>query len=140
MGHTINERLKWIKLERIQSFIGEPAHVHEAPAFVPETNELEFSDTSVTGWLWAIDIDTHTVCNRLSVTFASLPVIRSGYLLIAALGGVDIIIPKTVILLGKINAPGDIIFNLERGPSSMSHSVWLLTRQNYIYKLTIREA
>ncbi|KAJ5098215.1 hypothetical protein N7532_005216 [Penicillium argentinense] len=45
------------KLERIQTF-GEPATVHEAPAFVPETNELFFSDTQITGWLWAIHVDT----------------------------------------------------------------------------------
>lgn len=51
----------WASLEKIQSFEGEPAHVHEAPAYVPETNELFFSDTSVTGWLWAIDVDTYKV-------------------------------------------------------------------------------
>lgn len=46
------------KLERIQSFESEPPTVHEAPAYVPETNELFFSDTKVTGWLWAIEVDT----------------------------------------------------------------------------------
>lgn len=51
----------YAKLERIQSFEGQPARVHEAPAYVPETNELIYSDTSVTGWLWAINIDTHEV-------------------------------------------------------------------------------
>lgn len=49
------------KLERIQSFVGQPARVHEAPAYVPETNELFFSDTAETGWLWAINVDTHEV-------------------------------------------------------------------------------
>lgn len=49
------------KLERIQSFVGQPAHVHEAPAYVPETNELFFADTSETGWLWAINVDTYQV-------------------------------------------------------------------------------
>lgn len=49
------------KLERIQSFENELPTVHEAPAYVPETNELFFADTQVTGWLWAIEIDTHQV-------------------------------------------------------------------------------
>ncbi|KAJ5636386.1 uncharacterized protein N7484_009699 [Penicillium longicatenatum] len=39
------------KLEKIQSFEGEFPHVHEAPAYFPETNELFYTDTSVTGWL-----------------------------------------------------------------------------------------
>ncbi|KAK3637798.1 hypothetical protein LTR56_012004 [Elasticomyces elasticus] len=47
------------KLERIQSFPDDEDHVHEAPVYVPETNELLFSDTHVTGWLWAINVDTH---------------------------------------------------------------------------------
>lgn len=49
------------KLEKIQSFEGQPPRVHEAPAFVPESNELFFADTSETGWLWAINVDTHEV-------------------------------------------------------------------------------
>lgn len=48
------------KVETIQAFSSpETEHVHEAPVFVPETNELIYSDTSVMGWLWAINIDTH---------------------------------------------------------------------------------
>lgn len=47
-------------IERILSFPG-LEHVHEAPVFVPETNELVFSDTSAMGWLWAINIDTYQV-------------------------------------------------------------------------------
>ncbi|KAK4894780.1 hypothetical protein LTR27_007168 [Elasticomyces elasticus] len=47
------------KLERIQSFPDDENHVHEAPVYLSETNELLFSDTHVTGWLWAINIDTH---------------------------------------------------------------------------------
>ena len=49
------------KLERIQWLVGEPACVHEAPAYVSETNELVFSDTRVTGWWWAIEIDKRKV-------------------------------------------------------------------------------
>lgn len=51
------------KLKKIQSFEEEPPHVHEAPVFVPETNELFYADTSVTGWLWAINVDTYEVCS-----------------------------------------------------------------------------
>lgn len=48
-------------IERIAAFPGEE-HVHEAPVYMQETNELLFSDTSALGWLWAIDVDTHEVC------------------------------------------------------------------------------
>ncbi|KAJ6108858.1 hypothetical protein N7512_008695 [Penicillium capsulatum] len=294
------------KVKRIQSFVGQPPRVHEAPAYVPETNELFFSDTSVTGWLWAIDVDTHqtrkietspplhnvngaryhkgrvyattnggsargiwaidpkdgtatqvlnnfrgrhfnspndlifdsnsniwftdplygwwqrfsneqppelpsgiyffntkskatvavsnsvvTTPNGLALspdesTFYvadsnstagrptshhpaslrnvwafdvngsllsnprlihqtesgwpdGLQVTRNGYLLVAVLGGVDIIDPSTGLLLGKVNAPDDIIFNLERGPLRNGYRMWLLTGQDYIYKALIRE-
>lgn len=49
------------KLERIQSFPPEQHHVHEAPVYLPETNELLYSDTSVAGFMYAINIDTHKV-------------------------------------------------------------------------------
>ena len=50
------------KVETIQAFQEpESKHVHEAPAYIPETNELIYSDTSMIGALWAIDIDTHAV-------------------------------------------------------------------------------
>lgn len=49
------------KVEKIQSFPESEHRVHEAPAFLPETNELVFSDTSIEGWLWVLDIDTHEV-------------------------------------------------------------------------------
>lgn len=49
------------KLEKIQSFPPDLGHVHEAPVYLQETNELLYSDTSVTGHLYAINIDTHQV-------------------------------------------------------------------------------
>lgn len=55
------------KLELIQPFEGEDANqVHEAPVYVPQTNELVFADTSVVGWLWALDVETHTVRGHVS--------------------------------------------------------------------------
>lgn len=48
------------KVERILAFPG-VEHVHEAPVYVPETNELVFSDTSSIGWLYAINADTYVV-------------------------------------------------------------------------------
>ncbi|KAK5948926.1 hypothetical protein OHC33_010012 [Knufia fluminis] len=48
------------KLQTIQSFEGEDAnHVHEAPVYLSQTGELVFADTSVIGWLWALDVETH---------------------------------------------------------------------------------
>lgn len=49
------------RLERILGFPEGEGHVHEAPVYVPETNELLFSDTSAVGWLWGIDVDTYKV-------------------------------------------------------------------------------
>jgi gluconolactonase len=95
--------------------------------------------------IWAFDVRGSILGNpRLVYQTESgwpdgLQVTRNGYLMIAALGGVDIVDPKAGVLLGKVNAPDDIIFNLERGPRSNTHAVWLLTGQNYIYKLSIRE-
>ncbi|KAJ5654240.1 hypothetical protein N7490_001243 [Penicillium lividum] len=292
------------KLEKIQSFEGEPPHVHEAPAYSPETNELFYADTSVTGWLWALNVDTHearkvettpplanvngaryhkgriylttnggpvraiyslnplngtatpvvnnfrgrhlnspndlifdsnsniwftdppygwaqgfpevqapelpngiyffntktkalvAVSNSVVTTPNGLAfspdgstlyvadsnstagrpleffpaslrnvwafdvagsllsnarlihqtesgwpdgiqVTRNGYVLVAVLGGVDVIDPSSGLLLGKINTPDDIIFNLERGPQRGNQEMWLLTGQKYIYKLLI---
>lgn len=49
------------KLEVVLGFGGEEAnHVHEAPVYVPQTKELVFADTSVVGWLWALNVKTHT--------------------------------------------------------------------------------
>lgn len=54
------------KLQTIQSFEGEDAnHVHEAPVYLSQTGELVFADTSVIGWLWALDVETHEVRSNL---------------------------------------------------------------------------
>lgn len=39
----------------------EAKNVHEAPVYVAETNELVFSDTSVLGWLYALNVDNFDV-------------------------------------------------------------------------------
>lgn len=50
------------RLEMIQAFEGdEMNHVHEAPVYVPSTGELVYADTSVVGWLWGLDVQTHRV-------------------------------------------------------------------------------
>ncbi|ETN40658.1 uncharacterized protein HMPREF1541_04937 [Cyphellophora europaea CBS 101466] len=36
-------------------------HVHEAPVYLPATHELLFADTSVSGWLWALDVSTAAI-------------------------------------------------------------------------------
>lgn len=55
------------KVETLQTFVSpESGHVHEAPVYVPETNELVYSDTSMVGWLWAVNIDTQKVRPRIS--------------------------------------------------------------------------
>lgn len=49
------------KIEKILSFPESEHRVHEAPAYLPETNELLFSDTDIVGWLWLVNIDTREV-------------------------------------------------------------------------------
>ena len=65
-----------------------------------------------------------------------LRVTKSGLLIVGVYGGADIVDPKTGTLLGKINAPDDIIFNLE---PARGNGVWLLTGKKHIYKVTISE-
>lgn len=50
------------KVEVIETFHStEDQHVHEAPVYLPETNELLYSDTTDIGQIRAIDLDTHKV-------------------------------------------------------------------------------
>jgi gluconolactonase len=51
---------------RIERFISFPdiQHVHESPVYVPESNELLFSDTSAVGWLWAINVELYEAHNK----------------------------------------------------------------------------
>lgn len=56
--------------------------------------------------------------------------------MIAAAGGADIVDPRTGVLLGKVNTPGDIIFNVEGIPGT---GTWFLTGRDSIYKVTIKE-
>jgi len=52
------------------------------------------------------------------------------------LGGADVVNPSTGVLLGKINAVDDIIYNVESIPGT---GTWFLTGRDYIYKVTVRE-
>ena len=63
---------------------------------------------------------------------------RSGLLFVAVAGGVDVVAPATGLLLGKINVPGDIVFNVEPAGGERD-GVWLLTGSKAVYKATIAE-
>ncbi|CAK1361860.1 uncharacterized protein RHO25_004581 [Cercospora beticola] len=65
-----------------------------------------------------------------------LRISKNGLLFSAVYGGVDVVDPKTGFLLGKVNTPDDIVFNLE---PARGKGQWLLTGQNHIYKVTIKE-
>lgn len=126
-------------------------------AFSPDGSTLYVADSNSTAGkptshypasvrnVWAFDVQGSILTNsRLIYQTESgwpdgLQVTRTGYVLVAVLGGVDVIDPRTGILLGRINAPDDIIFNLERGPLRGGYRMWLLTGQDYIYKALIRE-
>lgn len=95
--------------------------------------------------VWAFDVSGSIVSNpRLVYATESgwpdgLQVTKNGYLVVAALGGVDIVDPKSGKLLGKINTPGDIIFNLEHGPRRGGQRMWLLTGRDFIYRALIKD-
>lgn len=95
--------------------------------------------------VWAFDVKGSLLSNPRLIhqTEAGWPdglqVTRNGYVMVAVLGGVDVIDPTSGLLLGKINTPDDIVFNLEKGPRRGEYGVWLLTGQNYIYKVMMRE-
>lgn len=94
--------------------------------------------------VWAFDVRGSSLTNpRLVYQCESgwpdgLQVTKNGLLLVAALGGVDVVDPTTGVLLGKVNTPGDIVFNLERGPIREGRQMWLLTGRDYVYKLLMK--
>jgi gluconolactonase len=126
-------------------------------AFSPDGSKLYVADSNSTSGkplshyaaslrnVWAFDARGSILSNPRMIYQAEsgwpdgLQVTRNGYVLVAALGGVDVIDPTTGLLLGKINTPDDIVFNLERGPRRGDYGMWLLTGQNYIYKVMMRE-
>ena len=67
-----------------------------------------------------------------------LRVTEHGFLMAAVSGGVEMINPANGLLLGKINTPGDIIFNLEPARGQPG-GVWLFTGKKNIYKLVMSE-
>ncbi|KAK4950232.1 hypothetical protein LTR10_011211 [Elasticomyces elasticus] len=114
------------KLERIQSFPDDENHVHEAPVYLPKTNELLFSDTHVTGWLWAINVDTHET--RKIHTIPPLEHVNggtyhNGYAYLATNGGstrglfrVNVTSGHAECILNNyrgrhLNSPNDLIFD-----------------------------
>ncbi|KAK5733571.1 hypothetical protein LTR17_009559 [Elasticomyces elasticus] len=114
------------KLERIQSFPDDENHVHEAPVYLPETNELLFSDTHMTGWLWAVNIDTHEtrkIHTNPPLEHVNGGTYHNGYAYLATNGGstrglfrVNITSGHAECILNKykgrhLNSPNDLIFD-----------------------------
>lgn len=65
-----------------------------------------------------------------------LRVTENGFLVIGVLGGADVVDASTGVLVGKINAVGDIIYNVASVPGT---GTWFLTGRDYVYKVTVRE-
>lgn len=93
-------------------------------------------------WAFDVDIEVGVISNprMIYVTETGWPdgirVTSSGLLVIGAVGGADVVDPRTGLLLGRINTPDDIVFNVE---PILGTGVWFLTGQNYIYKVSLRE-
>ena len=67
-----------------------------------------------------------------------LRVTESGLVMVAGMGGVDVVDPgRGGLLVGKINVHNDVVFNLE--PVGGGSGVWLLTGKKAVYKVTIKE-
>jgi gluconolactonase len=123
-------------------------------AFSADESILYVSDTNSTSGrpvqsslasqrnIWAFDVNGTSISNARLVYETEtgwpdgLRVTSNGFLIIGAMGGADVVDPRNGVLLGKINAVDDIIFNVESIPGT---GTWFLTGQNYIYKVTIRE-
>ena len=119
--------------------------VDEKTLYVADSNSSFMSPTSVRN-VWAFDVqsggtivgDPRLVYQAESGWPDGIRMSRNGLLFVAVAGGVDVVDPRTGLLLGKINTPGDIIYNLEPA-SGEKESVWLLTGGKAIYKATIAE-
>ena len=94
--------------------------------------------------VWAFDISGTILSNPRLVYQAEsgwpddLRVTEHGSLMIAVTGGVDVVDPATGLLLGKINTPDDVIYNLEPARENQG-GVWLLTGKKHIYKVSVAE-
>lgn len=61
---------------------------------------------------------------------------KSGLVIAGVYGGVDVVDPVTGLLLGRINTPDDVIYNVQ---AAKGKGVWLFTGRDNIYKATIQE-
>lgn len=110
--------------------------------FVADSNSSLQSPTSVRN-VMAFDYSPSTLRNPRLVYQAEagwpdgIRVSQNGFLFIAVANGIDVVDPNTGLLLGKINTPDDIIYNLE--PASARPGVWLLTGGKKIYKVNLAE-
>ncbi|GAB1731978.1 hypothetical protein NU195Hw_g231t1 [Hortaea werneckii] len=119
--------------------------VDEKTLYVADSNSTFNSLTSVRN-VWAFDVEHQgaILANPRLVYQAEsgwpdgVRVSRSGLLFVAVAGGVDVVAPATGLLLGKINVPGDIVFNVEPAGGERD-GVWLLTGSKAVYKATIAE-
>ncbi|KAI6900190.1 hypothetical protein KC318_g6892 [Hortaea werneckii] len=120
--------------------------VDEQTLYVADSNSSFSSLTSVRN-VWAFDVEHQgAVLSTPRLVYQAesgwpdgIRVSRSGLLFVAVAGGVDVVAPATGLLLGKINVPGDIVFNLEPADGGERDGVWLLTGNKAVYKVTIAE-
>ncbi|KAF2765723.1 calcium-dependent phosphotriesterase [Teratosphaeria nubilosa] len=61
---------------------------------------------------------------------------KGGYLFVASAGGVNVVDPRTGVVMGRVNTPGDVVFNLE----AVGMGGWVLTGNKHIYKVTMVES
>lgn len=92
--------------------------------------------------IWAFDVMGSLLSNGrlIYMTETGWPdgirVSSGGFLIASVFGGADVLDPRTGQLLGRINTPGDIIYNIEPIPGT---GTWFLTGQNHIYKVRVNE-
>ncbi|OCL15255.1 calcium-dependent phosphotriesterase [Glonium stellatum] len=114
--------------------------------YISDTNStsgrpLQKSPSSVRN-IWAFNV-TGSILSNPRLVYQSevgwpdgFRVTSNGYIIAGAASGADMFDPQSGVLLGKINAPNDIIFNVE---PILGTNTWFLTGTNYIYKVTLQE-
>lgn len=94
--------------------------------------------------VWAFDYSTNGPLTNPRLVYQAegswpdgLRVAKNGFLMSTVYGGVDLVVPETGMVVGKINTPDAIIYNVE--PARSKNGIWLLTDRQHLYKLGIKE-
>lgn len=115
----------------------------ERKLYVADSNASMNALSSERG-VWAFDVprrggpleNPRLLYLRESGTPDGVRTTKTGLVVIAGYGGVEFVDPVTGFVLGRINAPDDVIYNVQ---AAKGKGAWLLTGRDHIYKASIVE-